>query len=113
MVSSRKRKQSNRNLFSQLDDFDRNIIIGNTVSNRQENATVNEDIGDQKFFVDNPDTNLVANKILVNVKSLETCFNEQIDKENINIIDSVEERIQMLTSTGIDSNITPRVEISS
>ena len=112
MVSSRKRKQSNRKLFSQLDDFDRDIFIGNTVSDKQENATVNEGTGDQNFFVDNPDTNLVANKIMVNVKSLETCFNEQIDQENINIIDSVEERIQKLTSTGIDSNITPRVEIS-
>ena len=42
MVSTRKKGQSNRRLLSQLDDFDQDIIISNTVSDRQENAKVSE-----------------------------------------------------------------------
>ena len=46
MVSNRKKRQSNRRLFSQLDDFDQGIVFDNTVNDRQENATVNEGTGD-------------------------------------------------------------------
>ena len=49
MVSTRKKKQSKRRLLSQLDDFDRDIIIGNTLSDKQENATVNEGSGEQEL----------------------------------------------------------------
>ena len=46
MVSIRKKKQSNKRLLSQLDDFDRDMNIGNAVSERQENAVVNEGTND-------------------------------------------------------------------
>ena len=42
MVSTGKKTQSNRMLLSQLDDFDRDMIIGNAVNERQENIVVNE-----------------------------------------------------------------------
>ena len=42
MVSTRKKRQSNKRLLSQLDDFDRDMIIGNAVSERLENAVANE-----------------------------------------------------------------------
>ena len=42
MVSTRKKRQSNRRLLSQLDNFDQDLRIGNTVGNKQGNATVNE-----------------------------------------------------------------------
>ena len=32
MVSTRKKRQSNRRLLSQLDDFDQDIIIGNAAN---------------------------------------------------------------------------------
>ena len=51
MVSNCKKRQSNR-FLSQLDDFDQDIIIGHTVSDRQENAAVNEGSGDQEFTID-------------------------------------------------------------
>ena len=51
MVSTRKKRQSNKRLLSQLDDFDQNVIIGNTASERQENVVVNEGINDQDFTV--------------------------------------------------------------
>ena len=46
MVCTRKKKQSNRKLLSPLDDFDQDIIIGNTMSDRQEYARVNESTAD-------------------------------------------------------------------
>ena len=42
MVSNRKKRQSNRKFPIKLDDFDQNIFIGNAMSDRQENITVNE-----------------------------------------------------------------------
>ena len=46
MVSNRKKRQLNRRLFSQLDDFDEDFVFDNIVNDRQENATVNESTGD-------------------------------------------------------------------
>ena len=34
MVSTRKKKQSNKKLFSPLDDFDQDIFVGNAASDR-------------------------------------------------------------------------------
>ena len=51
MVSTRKKRQSNKRLLSQLDDFDQGMIIGNAISGRQENAVVNEGTNDQDFTV--------------------------------------------------------------
>ena len=81
MVSTRKKKQSNRMLLSQLDDFDQDIIVGNTASDKQENTIVNEGTGDRDFTVGTSDDNLMTNEITVNVKILERCFNERIDRE--------------------------------
>ena len=93
MVSSRKKRQSKRKLISQLDDFDRDFIIGNTVSNQREIATVNEVTGDQDFTVGNSGSRLAANEILVIVRTLERCFNERIDMEMGNFVDTVKDRI--------------------
>ena len=48
MASTSKKRQSNRWLLSQLDDFDQFIIIiiVNAVSERQENIVVNEGTND-------------------------------------------------------------------
>ena len=46
MVSTPKKRQSNRRLLSQLDDFDQDMIIGNAVSERHENIAVNEGTSD-------------------------------------------------------------------
>ena len=49
MVSTRKKRQSNTRLFNQVDDFDQDFTVGNTVSDRQKNATVNQGTSDQGF----------------------------------------------------------------
>ena len=51
MPSTRRKRQSNRRLPRQLDEFDRDVIIVNTASERQENLVVKESTNDQNFTV--------------------------------------------------------------
>ena len=71
MVSTRKKKQSNKRFLSQLDDFDRVMIIGNAVSERRENAVVNEGTNDRDVTVGTSNNDSVINGNAVSVKSLE------------------------------------------
>ena len=73
MVSTRKIRQSNRMLLSQLDEFDQKII-GSTVSDRQENAMVNEGTGDQDITGGAFDNNLMTNETTVNGENLGKIF---------------------------------------
>ena len=93
MVSSRKKRQSNRRLLSHLDDFDQDMVIGNAASERQEKVVVNEGTNDRDFTVGISSKNSVTNENAKNVKTLERCFNETIDREMSNIVDTVEDRI--------------------
>ena len=111
MVSTRKKRQPNRRLLNQLDDFDQDINIGNTVSDRQKNATVNKGTGDQEFTVGNLEINFTVNEKVVNAKTLEGCFNERIDREMSNIVDTIEDRIQNAISTAIHSVDAPKIEV--
>ena len=79
MVSTRKKKQSNRRLLSQLDDFDQDKIIGNITIERQENIVVDEGTIDRDFTVGTSSKNTEINESTVNVKTLERYFNERID----------------------------------
>ena len=83
MVSTRKKRQSNRRLLSQLDDFDRDMIFGNAVSERQENAVANEGTNDRDFTVGISSNDSIVNGNAMSVKTLERCFNERIDRNNI------------------------------
>ena len=112
MVSTGKTRQSNRRLLSHLDDFDHDIIIGNTASERQENSIVNEGTNDRDFTVGTSGSNLMTNENSVTVKTLERCFNEMIDGEMSNIVDTVEDRIQNAILTPIDSIVAPKVELA-
>ena len=71
MVSTRTKRQSNRSLLSQLDEFDQDILISNIISDRQENATVNESTVNRDSTVNKSGSNSVANENLVNVKTSE------------------------------------------
>ena len=62
------------------------MIIGNAVSERQENAVVNEDTNDRDFTVGTSSNNSVVNGNAMNVKTLERCSNEKIDREMSNIV---------------------------
>ena len=112
MVSTRKKRQSSKRLLSQLDDFDQDIIIGNTASERQESVVVNEGTDDQDFTAGTSNVSSVVNKNVLTVKTLERCFNERIDREMSNIVDTVEDRIQNTILTAVDNIVTPKIELA-
>ena len=88
MVPTRKKRQSNRRLFSQLDDFDQDNIIGNAANDRRDSTVVNEGTIDRDFTVGFSSNNIAINESTVNVKTLERCLNERIDREMSNFVDS-------------------------
>ena len=68
MVSTRKERQSSRRLLSPLDDFDQDMVIGNTASERQEKIVVKECTNDRDFTVGTPSNNIAIKENAVNVK---------------------------------------------
>ena len=112
MVSTPKKRQSNKRLLSQLDDFDRDMSIGNAVSERQENAVVNEGTNDRDFTVSTSNSGPVVKGNAMSVKTLERCFNERIDREMSNIVDTVEDRIQNAILTAIENIVAPKIELA-
>ena len=112
MVSTRKKRQSNKRLLSQLDDFDQDMIIGNAASERQENVVVNEGTNDRDFTVSNSSNNTTVNESAINVKTLERCFNERIDREMSNIVDTIEDRIQNAILTAIENIVAPKIDLA-
>ena len=68
MVSTRKKRQSNKRLLSQLDEFDRDMIIGNAVSERQESVVVNEGTDDRDFTVGTSNNHSVFSGNAMSVK---------------------------------------------
>ena len=112
MVSTRKKRQSNKRLLSQLDDFDQDMIIGSAVRETQENALVNEGTNDRDFTVSTSNNDSVLNESTVNVKTLERCFDERIDREMCNIIDTVEDRKQNAILTAIENIVAPKIELA-
>ena len=88
------------------------MIIGNAVSERQENAVVIEGTIDRDFTVGTSSNGSIVNGNAMSVKTLESCFNERIDKEKRNIVDTVENRIQNAILTAIDNIVTPKIELA-
>ena len=112
MVSTRKERQSNKKLPSQLDDFDPDTIIGNAFSERQENVEVNEGTNDRIFTVGTSSSNSVVDENAMSVKTLERCFNERIDREMSNNVDTVEDRIQNANLTAFEIIVAPKIELA-
>ena len=112
MVSTRKKRQSNKRLLSQLDDFEQDVFIGNAGSKRQENVAVNEGTNDQEFTIGTSYSSTTVNENAMNVKTLERCFNERIDREMSNIVDTVEDRIQNAILTAIENIVAPKIELA-
>ena len=111
MVSTRKKRQSNRRPLSQLDDFDQDMINGNAISERQENVVVNEGTNDRNFTVGISSNDSIVNGNAMSVKTLERCFNERIDREMSNIVYTVEDRIQNAILAAIENIVAPKIEL--
>ena len=112
MVSTRKKRQSNKRLHSQLDDFDRDMIIGNAATERQENIVFNEGMNDQDFTVGTSNDSSTVNGNSMSVKTLERCFNERIDRDMNNNVETVEDRVQNAILTAIDNIVAPKIELA-
>ena len=95
MVSTRKKRLSNRKLLGELDDFYQDIVIDNSANELQDSTVVKEATYDREFTVVTFSNNKVVNESTVNVKTLQRCFSERIDKEMSNIVDKVEDRTQI------------------
>ena len=112
MVSTRKRRKSNRRLLRQLDDFDQDLIFGSAVNERQENIVANQGNNDRDFAVDTSSVNIVSNGNTVNMKTLERCFTQKIDKERNNFVDTVADSIQNTILTAIVNIVAPIIELA-
>ena len=88
------------------------MIIGNAVSEIQENAVVNEGTNDPDFTVAVSNNDSVINGNAMSVKTLERRFNERIDRKMSNIIDTVEDRIQNAILTTFDKIVAPKTELA-
>ena len=88
------------------------MIIGNATSGRQENIVVIEGTNDRDFTVGTCSNNIAINESTVNVKTLERCFNERIDSEMSNIVDTVEDRTQNAILFAIDNIVAPKIELA-
>ena len=78
------------------------------MSDRQEKGST----VDQDFTVGSSDSNPAVNENFVNVKTLEKCSNETIDKEMSNIVDTIEDRIQNAVLTAMDNFTTPKIVLA-
>ena len=112
MVSARKKRQSNRRLLSQSDDFDQEIILGNAARQGQENIVVNDGTNDRDFTVATSDNNSTINENSMNVKTLERFFNERIDREISKIVHTVEHRLQKAILTANEIIVAPKIELA-
>ena len=82
------------------------------MSDKQKNVVFKEGTVDQEFTANDTSSNLLAKESLLNVKTLERCFNESIDREMGNIVNTVGDRIQNGILTVIDSIFTPKIELA-
>ena len=73
---------------------------------------VNEGTNDRDFTVCTSSDKLATNENTVNVKTLERCFNERIDRDMSNFVDTVEDRIQNAILTATNSIVSPKIELA-
>ena len=65
MVSNREKRKPYKRHFSQIDDFDRNVITAGVVSSERQNVVVNCGPADHDFTVINNVSESVTNEKLV------------------------------------------------
>ena len=112
MISTHKKRLSNKKPFSHSDDFDRDLSFANTVSDRQENVVVIGGTVDQKFTASDTKKILRTNENLLHPIILERCSNERIDKQRNNVVDTVGEKIENAYLIAFNSEITPKNELA-
>ena len=112
MIFTRKKRQSNRRLLRQSDEFDQDVFIGKSASEKKENTIVKQHSSSRDFTVSTSGNKLMTRENTVKVKTLERSFNVRIDWKKNNIVDTAEERIQNANLIAIDSIATPKIGIA-
>ena len=93
-------------------EINRDMIIGNAASERLKNIVFNEGMNDQDFTVGTSNDSSTVNGNAMSAKTLERCFNERIDRDMNNIVETVEDRIQNAILTAIDNIVAPKIELA-
>ena len=110
MVSSRKKKQQNKRLFSKLGEADTDFIIGHSnhglqTENRGNMVNVNTSS-------DNTNNPTQVNHSQVDVHTLEDYIVSKVQSEVDNVITTIETRVQDALLTAIENLVIPRVELA-
>ena len=92
--------------------IDKEVSFVDAASNRQQNFKVKIGTVDQKITANESGNNSTPNEKTVNLQTSERCFNESIDRELVNLVDTVEDTIQNAILTAMDIIIIPRVELA-
>ena len=71
---------------------------------------ISEVTNDRDFTVGTSSNSTVISENVVNVRTLDRCFNGNIDREMNNFVDTVEDRIQNAILTAIDNIVAPIIE---
>ena len=106
--STRKKMQQNKKLLSQVENFDQDVIVGDVGSSGRQIVEVSIGPADQEFNVNFSVSNPTTNENPVNVQTFERCLIDWIDRETVNIVETVEERSQNDVLTTIQYFICPR-----
>ena len=69
-------------------------------------------VNDRGSTVGTSKNNSVVNENAMDVKTLERCFNERIDREMSSVVDTVEDRIQNAILTASDNIVAPKIELA-
>ena len=77
-----------------------------------EETLVNEGSDDRDLIVGTSGNSSATNEDTVKVKFLERCFNERIDRQMTNIVDTVQNRTQNAILTVIDSLVALKTELA-
>ena len=88
------------------------MVIGNAAKESRENLVVKDGTNDRDLTVGTSGNNTAINENTVNVKTLQRCSNERIDREMSNIVDTFEDRIQNAIFTAIDNIVAPKFELA-
>ena len=79
---------------------------------KDKKTVVSESTNDRDFTVGTSSNNMAINESTVNVKTLEKCFEEKIDREMSNIVDTVGITMQNAILTAIDHIVAPKIELA-
>ena len=106
------KKQENRWVLSQFNDFDQDVIIGDDLSSERQSAVVNSTPTDCEYTANENVSNRTKNQNTVNVQTLKRCRTDKHHRATDALLETVEGRIQSAFLTIFDNFFTTRIELA-